>query len=568
MLQYIGICNKIEEEVIFLEVLFSLLLYIIHIILPFIAIVFIYQCFKSLMINIRQDSPLIILMDKNTKQKFYIMHWENSIGRGRNSDIRLDSLTVSRNHAVLFRREEGWFVSDTNSKFGVKVNGVQIDAKEKVYIDDVINIGGIDLILKKFEDTAKKQPKSQVVIPNKAISQWGLLLFVMVFHLLASIEACFSKDGFNWAPALAFCIITSISWIYFFITKYGFKRVSFELETIAIFLSGIGIITISSVSIGESYTQMTAMAIGIVLFCIIIRFIKNADVAMKFRPYIAVMAMLLFILNITFGKIKNGSQNWILLGPMSVQPSELIKVAFIFVGTSTLERLQTAKNLTGFILFSALCMGSLFIMGDFGTACIFFVTFLIIAFMRSGSLRTIALVCSAAAIGGLMIVKFKPYIIDRFAVWRHVWEHMNDMGYQQTRVLTYSASGGFFGMGIGKGSLKYVYASVTDLVFGMLCEEWGLILAIVSAISVALIAVYARSASIRSRSAFYSIASCSAGCLLVFQMSLNIFGATDILPLTGVTFPFISLGGSSMVCVWGLLAFIKASDERTYAVRR
>lgn len=568
--------------------LLPLLIYVIQIILPFMAIIFIYQCFKSLFASIRGTEPLIILTDKNTKQQYPIVYWENSIGRSKNSDVRIDSMTVSRDHAVLFRREEGWFISDTNSTSGVKINGSCIEGKTQVYIDDVIEIGGIELILQKSDNkldfekskkgsrgkqkcTVRKNPgkvQNQVLPSATGISPYGLLIYVTVFHLLACIESCLVGCEFNFEPFLAFAIFSVISWSYFLVNRYIFRRVSFELEALGIFLSGIGIITLSAVNLRQCYNQAAAMAIGIVLFAIIIQFIKNPDLAMKFRPYMALVGVLLFAFNVLFGKITNGSQNWVTLGSISFQPSEIIKIIFVFVGASTLERLQTAKNLTGFILFSGICMGSLFIMGDFGTACIFFVTFLIIAFMRSGSMRTIVLICSAAVIGAMMIIKFKPYIVNRFSVWRNVWRHVNDMGYQQTRVLTYSASGGMFGVGIGKGKLREIYASVTDLVFGVLCEEWGLILALVCAVSVLLLAFYARGTSIKSRSAFYSIASCSAGGLMVFQMGLNIFGATDILPLTGVTFPFISLGGSSMVCVWGLLAFIKASDERTYALRR
>ena len=79
--------------------------------------------------------------------------------------------------------------------------------------------------------------------------------------------------------------------------------------------------------------------------------------------------------------------------------------------------------------------------------------------------------------------------------------------------------------------------------------------------------LYARGVTTRSRSTFYSIAACSAAGLLVFQAALNIFGVTDILPLTGVTLPFVSYGGTSMAACWGLLAFIKAADERTYVHR-
>ena len=240
----------------------------------------------------------------------------------------------------------------------------------------------------------------------------------------------------------------------------------------------------------------------------------------------------------------------------------------ILVGTSTLNCLQTGKNMTEFIVFSALCIGALFLMGDYGTACIFFLTFLIVAFIRSGNIRTIIFLCSAAVLGVFVILQLKPYIANRFAAWGKVWEYADGLGYQQTRVLSYSASGGLFGMGLGQGNLKYVAASTSDLVFGMICEEMGVLCALIIAASLAALALYAVTVSSRSRSTLYSIASCSAAGMMVFQACLNIFGATDILPLTGVTLPFISMGGSSLMSVWALLAFIKASDERTYAARR
>ena len=94
------------------------------------------------------------------------------------------------------------------------------------------------------------------------------------------------------------------------------------------------------------------------------------------------------------------------------------------MGTSTLDRLQTKKNITEFLIFAAACMGCLFLMRDFGTAVIFFACFLIIAFMRSGSVRTIALILVGAALGVFLILKFKPYVAQRFMGWGHVWEHV------------------------------------------------------------------------------------------------------------------------------------------------
>ncbi len=532
------------------------------------GILIVYCCFSSLFGNLNPERPLIALLNKTTGEKIPITYWENSMGRDKHCDVVVNSFAASRNHAVLFRRDEGWMISDTNSKRGVFLNDELIKGAETVYIDDVINIGGIEYELKKSDILTDEQnnhsfKKERI---KKSYSTSAVLMLVSIFQFLSAFEVCFASGYFDYKPIFIFALLFGLSWIYFLITKYGFRRSSFELETLGIFLSGIGIITLCGVDITETYTQLIALGIGLALFEFIVFFIKNPDFAVKWRPYIAAAAVLLLLFNLVFGKVRNGSQNWVMIGSVLFQPSELVKVAFVFFGASTLRGLQTTKNLTGFILFSAVCMGALFIMGDFGTACIFFVTFILIAFMRSGSIRTVILTCAAAALGLAFILKFKPYIVTRFSAWRHVWQHANDIGYQQTRVLTYSASGGLFGFGIGKGCLKYVFAAPSDLVFGMLCEEWGLILALTALVSIAFIGIYAKNASTRSRSAFYSIASCSAAGMIVFQMMMNVFGVTDILPLTGVTLPFISLGGSSMVSVWCLLAFIKASDEKTYAI--
>lgn len=545
--------------------LLSVILYSIQIILPFMGALITYYCLRSLFENISPEYPLVAFYNQTNKKKIPILYWENSIGRDKHSDIVVDSPMASRNHAVFCRRNEGWIISDTNSKCGVLLNGEKISKSETVYIDDVVEIGGEEYKLSKSEILGKNNVRP---LKAHAYSNSSILVLISIFGFLAALVLCFSSGSFNYNPMIIFGLLFSVSWISYFVTAFIFKRVNFEIELLGIFLSSIGILTLGGVDMGEAYTQIAALGIGIIFFNLILFMIREPDLAMRLRPYIAIMAVILLIINLVFGKVKNGSQNWIMIGHFSFQPSELVKVAFIFFGTSTLQGIQTTKNLTGFIIFSGICMGALILMGDFGTASVFFITFILISFMRSGNIRTVFLICAAAAIGFLFIMRFKPYIITRFSAWRHVWEHINDTGYQQTRVLTYAASGGLLGLGLGKGCLKYIFAAPSDLVFGMLCEEWGLILAVIILFSIAFLGIYSRKASVKSRSAFYSIAACCASGMIVFQMIMNVFGVVDILPLTGVTLPFVSQGGSSLISVWGLLAFIKASDERTYALRR
>jgi cell division protein FtsW (lipid II flippase) len=133
------------------------------------------------------------------------------------------------------------------------------------------------------------------------------------------------------------------------------------------------------------------------------------------------------------------------------------------------------------------------------------------------------------------------------------------------------ASGGLFGLGAGNGWMRRVFAADSDVVFATLCEEWGLLLGIMLILCVIALGLFALRTAAVSRSSFYTIGACTAAGILLFQTVLNALGTVDILPLTGVTFPFVSNGGSSMICAWGLLAFVKASDTRqnaSFAVRQ
>ena len=544
----------------------------LRILMPIYAIFIVYQCYAAMRRRRRSEKPLVTLFNTVTGEKTPVVLWENSIGRGKANDITVDDPTVSRNHCVLLRRSEGWFVTDVGSTAGTYVNGEPADERTRVLVDDVISVGNTRFQLLRgdeYEEEVRSSWFFKKVSNKPAIKAWKLMLMVTLFHLFMSIEAMFWNDGTNlYSPLVMFGALAAVEWGFFSVSYFILRRTSFELEALALFLTGIGVILLVRQVERSAYVQLIAAVVGMVIFCIIIKLIENPDKINKFRLPLMIIAVLLLLTSIVFGKVTKGAANWIYIGFISIQPSELVKVIYIAIGASALDVLQTKRNLLEFMIFSVVCVGLLALMGDFGTALIFFMTFLLIAFMRSGDFKTIILALAAAVFGVTIVLRFKPYVADRFKAWRHAWQYAQAEGYQQVHVLTFIASGGLFGVGIGNGFLKQVAASESDLVFGVVAEEMGVIVAITLAISVALLVIYARAITTRSRSTFYSIsAGCAAG-LLVVQLSLNIFGATDILPLTGVTFPFISCGGSSIMSCWGLLAYIKAADERTYSLKR
>ena len=557
-----------------MTVIYDLAIVALRILMPVYAIIIVYQCYAAMRRRRRPEKPLVTLYNTVTGLKLPVIFWENSIGRSRASDIVVDDPAVSRNHCVLLRRASGWDICDTGSKGGTYVNGEEAVGRTRVLIDDVISVGNSQFQFLRGEDYDENLRYSWFFkkANNKpAMKSWKLMLLITLFHFFMCVEAVFWQDGTNkYSPLVLFGCLAVAEWTFFFVSSKVLKRVSFELESLALFLTGVGVMLLVRQVERSAYVQLIAAVVGMVLFCVIIKFIEDPDrtSSTKLRYGLMIAAVGLLGVSIVFGKITYGAANWISIGGISLQPSEIVKIIYIFIGANTLDRLQTKKNLFEFIIFSAVCVGLLALMGDFGTALIFFMTFLLISFMRSGDFKTVILAIVAAVFGVSIVLRFKSYVLDRFKAWGHAWEYANDLGYQQTHVLTYIASGGLFGVGIGNGFLKGVGASESDLVFGLVSEEMGVIVAITLAVAVACLVIYARAITTRSRSTFYSISACCAAGLLVIQLSLNVFGATDILPLTGVTFPFISCGGSSVLSCWGLIAFIKAADERTYAVKK
>lgn len=492
-----------------------------------------------------------------------VTHWESLIGRGTGCDVQLGYPTVSRTHAVLTRYDDGsWTISDAHSKSGVFVNGKQT-ALSALRFGDVITMGGVNFTLIPLTKEQERIQAGTRTRAGHAVHQVPTLLLLTLFQLLTAIQLILGGCD----PALeltAFGGLIGLEWALYLALR-AFRRTGFEAETLAFFLCTMGLAVVSSSAPESLIKELLAIVAGVCVFLVVCWSLRDLERAKTVRYLAAVAGIGLLAFNLLFGVEKFGARNWIQLGGVSFQPSEFVKVCFIYVGASTLSRLMAKRNIVLFIAYSAVICACLALMKDFGTAIIFFVAFLVIAFLRSGNFATIALAIAATGFAGVLVLRFLPYARNRFEAWGHVWDYALTTGYSQTRSMMCIASGGLFGLGPGKGWLKYVAASDTDLVFAFVSEEWGLIMAVLMVACIVILACFVVRSAPAGRSCFYTIGACAAVTVMVTQTILNVFGMADFLPLTGVTFPFVSNGGSSMVCVWGLLAFIKAADTRQNA---
>lgn len=535
---------------------------ILRYILPLAALLILWRCGRSLL-AFRREPEVWAWLASPSGDRIPVTHWESLVGRAKSCDVVLDYPTISRRHAVLTRYDDGsWSVSDIGSKGGIRVNGADT-AMCAVGFGDVISLGGVNFTLVPITKEQERIQASVRTRAGKEVSPALTLMLLSLFQVLVCLQLMLHVEQLG-LVAGAFGMLLAAQWALFLLMRLA-RRSGFDVETLAFFLTTMGVCVVSSSSPSALKKEMLAIFAGIAVFLILGWFLRDLERAKKLRYVAAAAGIALLVFNVLFGIEKYGAKNWVEIGPVSFQPSELVKLCFVFAGASTLQRLMTKRNLLLYIVYSAAICGCLALINDFGTAIIFFVTFLVTAFMRSGDFATIGLACAGTGFAGVLVLRFKPYALRRFSTWRHVWENALTSGYSQTRAMMCIASGGLFGLGGGRGWLKYVAAADTDLVFAFVSEEWGLLLGLMMIAAIVLLAAFVVRSAPVERSSFYSISAVSAVTIMVVQAMLNVFGTVDLLPLTGVTFPFVSNGGSSMLCVWGLLAFIKAADTRQNA---
>ena len=537
---------------------------VLRISLPVLAMLIVVRSARSLL-GFRREPEVWAWLRLATGELLPVTHWENVLGRKKSADIVLDFVTVSKNHAVLTRHDDdSWTITDIGARGRVQVDGRPV-LSGSVRYGQTISLAGLDMVLEPVSAQEAALQAGSRTRAGKGHSPGLTLILLTILQLLAMLSLLMNLDSAHAGQIVsAYLLLIAVQWA-MFIGQKLIRRSGFELETLAFFLITISLSIIASKAPQSLMKQLVAMGIGIGIFLFIGLSLRSLETARKVRYLAAAAGIVLLLVNLVLGREQFGAKNWIYLGGFSFQPSELVKICFIFAGASTMDRVVTKRNLILFIAYTGFIGLCLAYMNDFGTAAIFFVCFLVIAYLRSGSFATVALMIAVVVMAGLLAIRFFPYVMRRFETWGHIWEHATEGGFQQTRSLMCIASGGLFGLGLGNGWLKYVAASDTDLVFAFVCEEWGLVMGVVMIFALAVLGIFVVRSSAVGRSSFYTIAASAAMAIFMMQAILNFFGTVDFLPLTGVTFPFVSNGGSSMMAAWGLLAFIKACDTRQNA---
>jgi cell division protein FtsW (lipid II flippase) len=347
-------------------------------------------------------------------------------------------------------------------------------------------------------------------------------------------------------------------------------------------LNGIGLAEIHRLDLATDHhyarQQLTWMTLGVALFVVTLVFLRDHRVLQRFTYTSGLLAILLLLLPMApgIGKTVNGARIWIHIGTMSFQPGEVAKVLLVvtFAGYLVLHRdalalagrrvamvdLPRGRDLGPILAMWVVSLGILVFQHDLGSSLLFFGLFLIMLYVATERPGWLVVGVTMFAVGSYLVYVFVAHVRERFLLWSDVWAHYgqntDDKGRQTVETMFGMAYGGLIGRGLGQGSPWRIPFAQSDFIFGAIGEELGLTGSLAVILLYGLSVERALRAALISRDDIGKLLATGLGGAIALQVFVVIGGVTHLIPLTGLTTPFLSYGGSSLVANWVIVAIL------------
>ncbi len=392
---------------------------------------------------------------------------------------------------------------------------------------------------------------------NKFTAQFiiGLMeLFIISAFALLSI-----KDGVF--DSLATVVGVSLG-IYLFLQYQLLKKAFVFMDRFALltaqFLFTIGMVLLYRMNPDNAIKQFAIYIGSSMLMTIIILLSQNTGKFIeKYHTFVMVITFLLLLAPAIIGRTIGGAKNWISIAGISIQPSEFAKVLYIIVSSYYLNTRSDLKQFIPYAVFTGMCVLVLVAEKDLGAALLISGTF-IIMFMAATDRKFLTLIVLALfAVGAIFCTKFFPHVQTRIDVWKDPWSSYYGSGYQIVQGLIALASGGFFGTGLGMGLPSVIPASSTDYIFAVIGEEFGMIVAVCVILFYVLFVVRGILIAVNAKNTYDALVVFGCCSILSLQSFIIIGGVIKLIPLTGITLPFISSGGTSLLNSMIILGIIE-----------
>ena len=388
--------------------------------------------------------------------------------------------------------------------------------------------------------------------PGKLLSSAVMLFYFSAFLLIACKD--YAWQGF--ALALA---VPAMIWIGTNLLPRLFPSDRLLLS-LTNFLCALGVLVLYSTEPEYAYNQAMYYGVGIaaMIVCVwIVRLIRSWRV-----PVLLLMpvSLVLMTLPLLIGRETNGATNWFYVGNLSVQPSEIVKLSLLLIISYYMSR----HRMLPWLGFAVCCLALLMLQKDLGTALMYYGTTLLLYYASSSNLLLTGVGLAGGAGAAVLGYQMFAHVKKRVAIWLNPWSDYENSGFQIVQGLMAIASGGLIGVGLGLGSPKTIPVYYTDFIFAVICEQFGLIFGL--CVLLMYVALIWRGATIAmaARRSFHGLLAMGCTLMLGLQTFVIIGGVIKMIPLTGVTMPFVSYGGTSLVsslCLVGLLQGVASLNE-------
>ncbi|MBN2879209.1 MAG: FtsW/RodA/SpoVE family cell cycle protein [Clostridia bacterium] len=390
---------------------------------------------------------------------------------------------------------------------------------------------------------------------------------IAIFYIVGYALLAFRNSQFD-ARALLFSLAAVLLlFTQYIIINAFFAEVNRPIVIAVNMLCAVSLIILYRLEPDLGIKQMIWVALGFSLMFVtakVLAKLKNID-----NRYFLYMGTGLTLLLITFvfGSVVGGAQNWIKLDSLgiSLQPSEFVKIFLVLAVSSVFCKKRKFYVYVLGVIFTMISILLLVLANDLGAALLYFIVFLFIFYAGKNSAWL-----TLSAFGAFVLAAYISYFLFshvqvRVDAWLHPWSDPNDRGYQIIQGLISMVSGGAFGSGLGIGSPRYVPAYETDYIFTAINEEMGIIMGLLIIGFYVIIAYEGIKIALKQNDSFYALIAFGSTALLSVQTFIILGGILRIMPLTGITLPFVSYGGSSIIISFVLAGIILSVGSKNSA---
>lgn len=345
-------------------------------------------------------------------------------------------------------------------------------------------------------------------------------------------------------------------------------------------LSGIGITFVTRLQPDASLGQVIFLFLGVALMVGTLAVVKNLEVIKRYKYVLGIAGIILLVLPMFIGTEIYGSKLWIKIGSFQFQPGEFAKVLIVLFLAGYLaenrELLSISNRTVLGIKFPRLrllyplfivwgvCLLVVAFERDLGSALLFYTIFLIMLYVATGRVSYVIIGLALLAVGAFGMYQIMSHVQVRVAIWLDPFSDAQNLGYQIVQSLFSLADGGLAGVGIGKGMADIIPVVASDMIFAAIGEEMGLLGGSAVLLLFMLFAVRGLTTAARAKSDLAAFSAAGLTAAISFQAFTIVGGVTKLIPLTGVTLPFMSQGGSSLLASFVIVGLLlRAGDEAT-----